>query len=160
MYKRQTLGCIWTGDNVGKNITSEKIELNHKVRNIYWLIGRQSRLSLVNKLLIYKAVLKPVWTYGIQLWGTASTSNIEIIQRFQSKTLRSIVDAPWFVSNNSIHRDLKVPTVREEIMRLWRTHISNLEKHPNHLAINLLDNSEDIYRLKRHKLLDLSLIHI
>jgi hypothetical protein len=31
---------------------------------------------------------------GIQLWGTASTSNIEILERFQSKALRVIVDAP------------------------------------------------------------------
>jgi hypothetical protein len=36
------------------------------------------------QILIYKTILKPFWTYGIQLWGTASTSNIEIIERFQS----------------------------------------------------------------------------
>jgi hypothetical protein len=34
----------------------------------------------------YKTILKPIWAYGIQLWGTASTSNIEILERFQSKT--------------------------------------------------------------------------
>jgi hypothetical protein len=45
-----------------------------------------------NKLLLYKSILKPIWTYGIQLWGTASTSNIEILERFQSKALRIIVD--------------------------------------------------------------------
>jgi hypothetical protein len=39
-------------------------------------------------------------TYGIQLWGTASTSNIEILERFQSKVLRMIVDAPWYVPNS------------------------------------------------------------
>jgi hypothetical protein len=32
-------------------------------------------LSTSNKLLVYKAILKAIWTYGIQLWGTASTSN-------------------------------------------------------------------------------------
>jgi hypothetical protein len=31
--------------------------------------------------------------YGIQLWGTDFTSNIEILERFQSKALRMIVDA-------------------------------------------------------------------
>jgi len=51
---------------------------------MYWIIGRNSPLSLENKLLIYKTVLKPVWTYGIELWGCASKSNIEIIQRYQS----------------------------------------------------------------------------
>jgi hypothetical protein len=64
---------------------------------MYRLLGRKSQLSLSNKLLLYKTILKPIWTYGIQLWGTASTSNIEILERFQSKALRVIVDTPWYV---------------------------------------------------------------
>jgi hypothetical protein len=48
----------------------------------------------------------PIWTYGIQLWGTASNSNIEILERFQSKALRMIVDASWYVPNTGIRRDL------------------------------------------------------
>jgi hypothetical protein len=46
------------------------------------------------------------WTYGIQLWGTVSTSNIEIIERLQSKALRMIVDAPWYVPNIVVRRDI------------------------------------------------------
>ena len=51
---------------------------------------------LQGKIMLYKAILKPVWTYGIQLWGTASNSNIEILQQFQSETLRFLIDAPWY----------------------------------------------------------------
>lgn len=37
-------------------------------------------LSTDNKLLIYKIVPKPIWTYGIQLWGSiCNTYNITII---------------------------------------------------------------------------------
>jgi hypothetical protein len=61
---------------------------------MYWLLGRKSKLSTSNKLLIYKTLLKPIWTYGIQLWGTDSTSNIETLERFQLKALCMIVDAP------------------------------------------------------------------
>jgi len=42
------------------------------MRKLYWIIGRKLRLSLENKLLVYKAILKPIWTYGVQLWGSAS----------------------------------------------------------------------------------------
>jgi hypothetical protein len=84
---------------------------------MYWLLGHKSKLSKSNKLLIYKTILKPIWTYGTELWGTASTSNIEILERFQSKTLRVIMDAPWYVLNTVIRRDLQAPTVKEEIRR-------------------------------------------
>jgi len=41
--------------------------LNLKLRSMYWLLGHRSKLSVENKLLLYKCVLKPVGTYGVQL---------------------------------------------------------------------------------------------
>jgi hypothetical protein len=35
-----------------------------------------------SEFLLYKAVLKLSWIYVFQLWGTASKSNMEILQRF------------------------------------------------------------------------------
>jgi len=61
---------------------------------MYWMLGSKSQLSIENKLPLYKAILKPIWIYGIQLWGTAANSNMEIIQRFQNKYLKIIVNAP------------------------------------------------------------------
>jgi hypothetical protein len=81
---------------------------------MYRLLERSSRLSLPNKLLLYKSIFKPIWTYGIQLWGTASTSNIEILERFQSKALSIIIDAPWYVPNNHIRRDLQMTSVKKK----------------------------------------------
>jgi len=66
---------------------------------------------------MYKTILKPIWTYGIPLWGTASNSNIKILQRYENKVLRAIVNAPWYISNKVLHADLKVPTIREEITK-------------------------------------------
>jgi hypothetical protein len=56
-----------------------------KLRKLYWIIGRKSQLSLENKLLVYKATLAHIWTYGVQLWGSASNSETETLERFQSK---------------------------------------------------------------------------
>jgi len=89
-----------------KHITTKRKQLDLKLWNLYWIIGRKSQLSLENKLLVYKVILKPVWTYGIQLWGTASNSNVEILERFHSKVLCIITDAPWYVPNTIIKRDL------------------------------------------------------
>ena len=91
------------------HVKTKRKQLDLKTREIYWLIGKHSPLSLENKLLIYKAVLKPVWTYGLELWGCASKSIIAVIQRYQSKLLRSITNAPWYVSNHTLHSDLHIP---------------------------------------------------
>jgi hypothetical protein len=56
------------------------------------LIVCPKALDYSKLLLIYKTILKPIWTYDIKLWGTASTSNIEIVELFQSKVLSMIVD--------------------------------------------------------------------
>jgi hypothetical protein len=116
---------------------------------MYWLLGRKSQLSLSNKLLLYITILKPIWTYGIQLWGTASTSNIESLERFQSKALRIIVDAPWYVPNTLIRRDLRILSVKAEIS-LYSSHYSaRLTAHPNDILLTLLEKPER-KRLRRH----------
>lgn len=141
--------------NWKKHISYKRQQLNIKTRKMFWLLGPKSQLSLENKVLIYKTILKPVWTYGIQLWGTASNSNIEILQRYQSKTLRLITNAPWFVNNNNIHNDLGVPNVKSEIKTISTNYMRRLSLHPNLLALNLLDDSQEVRRLKRPHVLDL-----
>jgi hypothetical protein len=52
-----------------KHIKTKRKQLNLKAKQMNWLLGSRSTLSIESKLLLYKAVLKPIWTYGIQLWG-------------------------------------------------------------------------------------------
>ncbi len=49
------------------------------------------------------------------IWGSASKSNIAIIQKFQNKILRIVADAPWYVSNGIIQNDLQIPAVKSVI---------------------------------------------
>jgi hypothetical protein len=72
-------------------------------------------------------------------WFKASTSNTEILERFQSKAMRMIVDAPWLVTNTSIRRDLQIPTVKEEILRYSSQYSARLSVHPNDVVENLMD---------------------
>lgn len=138
-----------------KHIQTKRKALEIQLNKFKSLISSRSPLSLENKLLIYKCIIKPIWTYGIQLWGTASNSNMEILQRFQSKTLRKISNAPWFVTNNRIHSDLKIPTVKEEIHSKMLTYKSRIEGHPNPLAANLMSSGITFRRLRRRAPQDL-----
>lgn len=123
---------------------------------MHWLISKTSKLSLDCKALLYKSVLKPIWSYGIQIWGTTASSNVDKIQRLQSNILRNITGAPWFVRNSNIHRDLEVPMVQEEILSQCTRYSMRLRRHPNALATNLLHRSY-FKRLKRKDAQDIGI---
>jgi hypothetical protein len=77
------------------HIAKKRIQINLKIKQIDWLIDIKFHLSVANKLLIYKAIIKLIWSYGIELWGCASKSHIVIMKRTQSKILRTIANSPW-----------------------------------------------------------------
>jgi hypothetical protein len=81
-----------------------------------------------------------------QIWDS---SVVEILERFQSKALRMIVDAPWYVPNTVIRRDLQVPTVKEEIRRYSSQYSARLSPHPNDITVNLIE-LPDNRRLRRY----------
>jgi hypothetical protein len=114
-------------------------EINIKFRKMYWLLGHNSELSVHNKLTLYKQVICPVWSYGIQLWGCASESNIQVIQRYQNKVLKCIVNAPWYVRNSDLHRDLGIETVTDTIVKFAKSHDKRLQDDINIEASRLLN---------------------
>lgn len=139
------------------HIFAKRKQLGLKLRQMYWIIGRKSKLSIESKILLYKTILKPIWTYGIQLWGSAANSNLEILQRFQNKVLRMIVDAPSFVPNSVIHHDIPLPTIQVEIEKYSMKYRQRLSDHPNPLATTLFTNNEiEMRRLKRYTPEDLT----
>jgi hypothetical protein len=79
----------------------------------------------------------------MELWDCASKSNISIIQRSQSKILRMIVDAPWYVSNATLHADLGISYVHEVIHKKCNKHQTILETHENPLLKTLLVREEN-----------------
>jgi hypothetical protein len=70
-----------------QHIAKKRKQINITIKQLNWLLGRKSNLAIANKLLIYKTIIIPIWTYGLEFWGCASKSNISIIQRSQSKIL-------------------------------------------------------------------------
>ena len=49
-----------------EHIKTKRTFLNMKTKKMSWLLGPKSELSLNNKIILYEAILNPVWTYGIQ----------------------------------------------------------------------------------------------
>ena len=136
----------------GKEHVKKKTEeVKLKYRSMYWLLGRNSHLTIKNKVLVYQNVLKPIWTYGLQLWGCTKESNYKGLQVLQNRVLRNIVNAPWYIRNSDLHKELQVRTVKEEIKKIAKSHEDRLHKHPNVEVLQLLDNKDLVRRLKRIK---------
>ena len=103
--------------------------------------------------MLYKQILKPIWTYGIQLWGCTKQSNTDIIQRFQNKVLRNIVEAPRYIRNADLHRHLQIEIVTNE--NFAKKHEERLLHQLNVEETQLLDKSEIVRRLKKKKTFEL-----
>jgi hypothetical protein len=82
-------------------------------------------------ILNYKMVLKPIWTYGLVIWGCTAPSNLAIIQRYKAKTLRQMTNAPRHVTNHIVHTDLCIQPVNTVFQ-------ATLKSLPNPLMTTIL----------------------
>jgi len=49
------------------------------------------------------------------MWECVSKSNIAIMQRSQSEILRAIANAPYYITNHTLHTDVNIPYVSDII---------------------------------------------
>ncbi|GFT60396.1 RNA-directed DNA polymerase from mobile element jockey [Trichonephila clavipes] len=72
------------------------------------LISRRSKLAIRHKVLLYKSIIRPVMCYGSQIFGSAGMCHLKKLHTLTNSFLRQIVNAPWFIRNEVIYRDLKI----------------------------------------------------
>jgi hypothetical protein len=77
-------------------------------------------------------------------------SAFQVIQCFENKVIKCIVQAPWYIRNSDLHRDLRIETVTDIITRLAR-----LQNHINSEVSRPLNVQNIPRRLKRKKQLEL-----
>ncbi|GBN55988.1 RNA-directed DNA polymerase from mobile element jockey [Araneus ventricosus] len=97
------------------------------------LVARWSTLPMKHKLLLYKAIIRPVLMYGSQVWGSTSLMNIKKLQVFQNKQLMHIVNAPWYVRRKVIHDDLKIEPISEFIKKTSTRFFNKIPQISNEL---------------------------
>lgn len=102
---------------------------------LYHLVGRKSKMSLRNKLTIYKACIRPVMTYASPVFAHAAPSILRKLQTLQNKFLRAAADAPWYVRNVNLHRDLRIPTIAEFMKETSKRFFDKAVNHRNPLVV-------------------------
>jgi hypothetical protein len=119
------------------------ISLNSICLHVDLQVKRSHVMQIIHSLilLIPTVFLIVVCSVDLLIFRQIFNSNIEIIERFQSKALCMIVDAPRYVPNTVI-RDHHTQTVKEEIRRYSSQCSARLSAHLNGLAVNLMARHE------------------
>ena len=74
----------------------------------------------------------------------------------KAKILTTLVNAPWYVRNEDIRRDLEIPTVNEAISSTAERYKTRIATHPNRLATETFKTINMDRRLKRKHPADLT----
>ncbi|GBN98805.1 putative RNA-directed DNA polymerase from transposon X-element [Araneus ventricosus] len=114
-----------------KHITNVYKQTRSTKARLYPLLGRNSKLSLQNKLLLYKTILRPKMTCASPVWGAAAHSHIQKLEATQNIIARQIINAHWFIRNRYILKDLRLPPVISHIKNLANRFFYSVDNHTN-----------------------------
>lgn len=105
----------------------------------YLKISLRNLLNLKTKIIISNLLLKPIWTYGVQLWGAIKKFNRNKIRIFRSKVL--ITNAPPYISSYILHNILNITPIKETAKLYYNNFHSCLLQRTNTLILNLSSKS-------------------
>lgn len=116
------------------------------------LLCRNSKLSVKNKLILYKSMIKPILLYAAPVWSSTCQTNINRIKTIENKTLRMISNAAPRTSNTKLHSQLQIDDIYNDIYKQTKLFY---DQRTNHLSLlkNLLYNKvTDVPFTIKHKL--------
>lgn len=77
-------------------------------RALFPLLNHKSTLNCKNKILLYKMCIRPIMTYGCQVWNTrCAKTYFKSLQIIQNKNLKIIYNLPRRYSTVCLHRNYK-----------------------------------------------------
>ena len=80
-YIPQTDTVRYLGMTLDRRLTwashtrNTKQAITRRIKSLYSLLHPKSKLNVNQKLNIYKYLIKPIWTYGIQIYGAAKNTH-------------------------------------------------------------------------------------
>lgn len=139
LFRNPSALAIWTCSYI-ERVKKKKILLNSRRKSSRFLLGKHFKLTIKTKLLLYKTLLTSI-QYDILPQSVIKKSNSNKIQTFHSITLRIITNAPSYVSNHTLHTELKTNTIEETAKIMVKRFHSRLKNHQNSLVSALGSDS-------------------
>ena len=117
---------------------------------LYPLISANSKISLSNKLLLYKQIVRPIITYGSIVWITAARAHLQRLQVIQIKYLRMSTNAPFRSNMTILQNELGIAPIREYLITLNSKKLNKAEIHENPLIPQAL-NYNPVQKTRRNR---------
>lgn len=109
-------------------------------RALYPLLNRKSKLNCNNKLLLYKMCIRPILTYGCQIWSPkAARTNLKRLQIIQNKNLKSVYNLNRRYPTSRLHTKFKQKLISEIMNEITIRFEANCRTSNLELIRNLYD---------------------
>jgi hypothetical protein len=107
------------------------------------LLNRRSEIFVRKGVLLYKQLIRPLMGYACPIWRSVAPTHVRRLKVLQSKCLRLVTGATWYLSNRQIHKDLSVPLFADHIRALTASFDSRLTDVGNPYFGNSADTYAD-----------------
>lgn len=131
-----------------------RVKLN-AFSTLYCLLKRGNKVNLREKIIIYKAIIRPIMTYGCPIFNNCAKTHRKKLYAIENKILRLALNIKWddFISNDEVFKRAKIPTLKKFCDKLTENFYNRCQDNKNSLVSNIgkYDMSSLEFRLK-HRL--------
>ena len=120
-----------------------------RVHQLYPILKKSSPLQLHVATHLYKAMIRPILSYASPIWAAAAKTNINKIQIFQNRFLRTITKAPWYIPNAQLHIELGITPIPVHFSLLAAKFYPKILKIPSAIHFHIGKQNPHRKRLKR-----------
>ncbi|KPJ02068.1 RNA-directed DNA polymerase from mobile element jockey, partial [Papilio xuthus] len=122
--------------NFSAHVTRVRNRAAFILGRLYALFNKKSKMSLRNKVTLFKSVVRPVMTYASPVFAHIAPKQIHRLQVIQNRFLRRATGAPWYMRNSDLHIDLDLPTIAQHLKLASRRYFDSAVGHPNPLVVS------------------------
>lgn len=101
--------------NFTKHINTSLKKAQNAFRTLYPLLYFKSPINTEIKSYIYKTYILPIILYASPIWSLTPNYNLEKIQKFQNKVLRTITNSRKRTPNFTIHQLTQIQPIKTQI---------------------------------------------
>ena len=121
-----------------KNHITQSIQrANKAVSILFCILKKNSHASVESKMTIYRAYIRPILTYAGILFQNCPKTHFGRLQVMQNKSLRMALSKPYATRISKLHKEAKIPTIREFVDKNTKKFYETTKSHDNPLVVTL-----------------------